>query len=135
MIASAKIARKLHGNNSKIIYIGPCIESKNEALDFNNDGKIDSVLTFQELRELFVEFKIDEKTLEYSEFDAPIGYKGSLFPIANGLLQAADISEDLLEGNVITAEGKSNILNATQQFYSDIETIKNISIFTFAKVV
>lgn len=124
MIASAKIARKLHGNNSKIIYIGPCIESKNEALDFNNDGKIDSVLTFQELRELFVEFKIDEKTLEYSEFDAPIGYKGSLFPIANGLLQAADISEDLLEGNVITAEGKSNILNATQQFYSDIETIK-----------
>jgi iron only hydrogenase large subunit-like protein len=124
MIASAKIARKLYGNDSKIIYIGPCIESKNEALDFNDDGKIDSVLTFQELRELFVEFKIDEKTLEYSELDAPIGYKGSLFPIANGLLQAADISEDLLEGNVITAEGKSNILNATQQFYSDIETIK-----------
>jgi len=124
MVASAKIARKLHGDDSKIIYIGPCIESKNEALEFNDDGKIDSVLTFQELRELFTEFKIDEKTLEYSEFDAPIGYKGSLFPIANGLLQAADISEDLLEGNVITTEGKSNILNATKQFHSDIETIK-----------
>ena len=47
-----------------------------------------------------------------------------MFPIANGLLQAAGISEDLLSGNVITAEGKFNVLNATKQFYQDIETIK-----------
>jgi Na+-translocating ferredoxin:NAD+ oxidoreductase RNF subunit RnfB len=124
MIASAKIAKNLYGNNSKIIYIGPCIESKNEALLFDEDSKIDSVLTFQELRELFTEFDIHESTLEFSEFDAPIGYKGSLFPISNGLLQAADISESLLDGSVITTEGKSNILNATKQFHSDIETIK-----------
>lgn len=124
MVATAKIARKLYGDDSKIIYIGPCIESKNEALENENNGRIDSVLTFQELRELFNEFNIDEKTLEYSEFDGPIGYKGSLFPIANGLLQAADISEDLLEGNVITTEGKLNILNATKQFRTGIETIK-----------
>ncbi|MBI9053756.1 MAG: 4Fe-4S dicluster domain-containing protein [Bacteroidales bacterium] len=124
MIATAKIAKNLYGNDSKIIYIGPCIESKNEALLFDEDSKIDSVLTFQELRELFTEFDIHESTLEFSEFDAPIGYKGSLFPISNGLLQAADISESLLDGNVITAEGKSNILNATKQFHSDIETIK-----------
>ncbi|MGC9375828.1 MAG: (Fe-S)-binding protein, partial [Bacteroidales bacterium] len=89
-----------------------------------DDGKINSVLTFIELRELFQEFKIHESTLEYSEFDPPIGYKGSLFPIANGLLQAANISEDLLEGNVITAEGKYNMLNATKQFKQEIDTIK-----------
>ncbi|MCG8412104.1 MAG: 4Fe-4S binding protein [Bacteroidales bacterium] len=124
MIATAKVVRKLYGDNSKVVYLGPCIESKNEALDLSENGKIDSVLTFQELRELFDEFKIAEKQLEYSDFDSPIGYKGSLFPIANGLLQAAGISEDLLSGNVITAEGKFNVLNATKQFYQDIETIK-----------
>ena len=124
MIATAKIARNLYGDDIKIIYIGPCIESKNEATLYDKDGKIDSVLTFQELRELFIEFDIHQTTLEFSEFDAPIGYKGSLFPISNGILQAADISEDLLEGLVITAEGKSNILNATKQFNSDIDTIK-----------
>jgi len=124
MVATAKIVRKLYGENIKAIYIGPCINSKEEANLFTDDGKIDSVLTFQELRELFKEFKIKESKLEFSEFDSPIGNKGSLFPIANGLLQAAGISEDLLKGKVITAEGKMNMLNATKQFHKDIETIK-----------
>lgn len=124
MIATAKIVRELYGEETKVIYIGPCIESKDESELFDDDGKIDSVLTFQELRELFTEFKIKESKLEFSEFDPPIGNKGSLFPIANGLLQAANISEDLLEGDVITAEGKMNLLNASKQFHNDIGIIK-----------
>ncbi|OFX83216.1 MAG: histidine kinase [Bacteroidetes bacterium GWF2_33_16] len=124
MIATAKIVRKIYGNDTKVIYVGPCIENKNEAMDFSDDGRIDAVLTFIELRELFNEFNIHESTLEYSEFDTPIGYKGSLFPISNGLLQSADISEDLLTGEVINAEGKSNMLNAVKQFFEDTETIK-----------
>jgi iron only hydrogenase large subunit-like protein len=124
MVATAKIVRKIYGNETKVIYVGPCIENKNEANDFSDDGRIDAVLTFIELRELFNEFNIHESTLEYSEFDTPIGYKGSLFPISNGLLQAADISEDLLTGVVINAEGKSNMLNAVKQFFEDTETIK-----------
>lgn len=124
MVATAKIVRKLYGNEIRVIYIGPCIDSKDEANLFDGDGKIDSVLTFHELRELFDEFKIKESKVEFAEFDPPIGYKGSLFPIANGLLQAANISEDLLEGEVITAEGKMNMLNATKQFHKDIDTIK-----------
>lgn len=124
MIATAKVVRSLYGKDIKVIYIGPCIDSKDEASLYDDDGKIDSVLTFHELRELFNEFKIKESKLEFSEFDSPIGYKGSLFPVANGLLQAADISEDLLDGVVITAEGKMNMLNATKQFHKEIETIK-----------
>jgi PAS domain-containing protein len=124
MIATAKIARKLYGEDIKITYIGPCIESKDEALLYSGDGRIDAVITFHELRKLFAEKNIHEGTVEFSEFDAPIGYKGSLFPISNGLLQAADISEDLLTGEVITAEGTSNCINATKQFSKDIETIK-----------
>ena len=113
MIATAKIVRKIYGNDTKVIYVGPCIENKNEAMDFSDDGRIDAVLTFIELRELFNEFNIHESTLEYSEFDTPIG-----------LLQSADISEDLLTGEVINAEGKSNMLNAVKQFFEDTETIK-----------
>lgn len=124
MVATAKIVRNLYGDDIKVVYIGPCIDSKDEANLYDGDGRIDSVLTFHELRKLFDEFKIAESKLEFSEFDAPIGYKGSLFPIANGLLQAADISEDLLTGNVISAEGKMNMLNATRQFTKDIDTIK-----------
>ncbi|HSH51492.1 MAG TPA: [Fe-Fe] hydrogenase large subunit C-terminal domain-containing protein, partial [Bacteroidales bacterium] len=57
MVATAKIARKLYGKDIQIVYIGPCIENKNEALLDKDDGKINSVLTFIELRELFEEFK------------------------------------------------------------------------------
>jgi iron only hydrogenase large subunit-like protein len=124
MIATAKVVRKKYGQSSKVVYIGPCIDSKDEAKLYNDDGKIDSVLTFVELRELFNEFHIQESKLEYSDFDPPIGYKGSLFPISNGLLQAAGISEDLLEGSVITTEGKYNMLNGTQQFEDNISQIK-----------
>ncbi|MGM0498432.1 MAG: [Fe-Fe] hydrogenase large subunit C-terminal domain-containing protein [Bacteroidota bacterium] len=124
MVATAKIVRKKYGSDAKVVYIGPCIDSKEEATLYNDDGKIDSVLTFVELRDLFKEFHIQESKLEYSDFDPPIGYKGSLFPISNGLLQAAGISEDLLEGKVITTEGKYNMLNGTQQFEDDIVQIK-----------
>jgi iron only hydrogenase large subunit-like protein len=124
MIVSAMIAREQYGKDIHLVYIGPCIDSKKEAGLYKGNRKIDSVLTFTELRELFKEFSIQESKLEYSDFDPPIGYKGSLFPISNGLLQAADISENLLTGTVITAEGKTNMLSSAAQFEQSIDQIR-----------
>jgi len=104
--------------------IGPCIAAKDEALRFEGDGKIDAVLTFVELRNLFIEFNIRESHLEFSEFDAPLGNKGSLYPISNGILQSVDISENLLSGNIITTEGRNNMLNAVKEFDSRIDLIR-----------
>ncbi|MFO8235659.1 MAG: [Fe-Fe] hydrogenase large subunit C-terminal domain-containing protein [Bacteroidales bacterium] len=124
MVATAMVVRKLYGENIHVVYIGPCLDSKDEANLYDGNRKIDSVLTFVELRELFREFNIQESRLEYSDFDSPIGYKGSLFPISNGILQAADISESLLQGTVTTAEGKKSMLNAARQFDQNIVQIK-----------
>ncbi|HNS30306.1 MAG TPA: [Fe-Fe] hydrogenase large subunit C-terminal domain-containing protein [Tenuifilaceae bacterium] len=124
MIATAKVIHKEYGEDTKVVYIGPCIQNKDEAKLYNGDGTVDSVLTFMELRELFDEFDIKESKLEYSEFDDPIGFKGSLLPIANGLLQAEGIDEDLLTGKVITTEGRNNALDAVRQFEGNAEVIK-----------
>ena len=124
MVSTAKVIHKEYGEDTKVVYIGPCIQNKEEAKLHEGDGKVDSVLTFLELRELFDEFDIKESKFEYSEFDEPIGYKGSLLPIANGLLQAVDISEDLLTGKIITTEGRDNILDAVNEFAGHAETIK-----------
>jgi iron only hydrogenase large subunit-like protein len=124
MVATAKVVRKKYGDDIKVVYIGPCIDSKDEAKRYEKDGKIDGVLTFVELRNLFEEYKVHESKLEYSDFDPPIGYKGSLFPISNGLLQAAGISEDLQKGTVITAEGKQNMINGLNQFEKHIDRIQ-----------
>ena len=117
MIAAAKMVHRKYGPDTKIVYIGPCIATKMEAIRYENtDGQVDSVLTFRELRELLSEFNIKENMSEFSDYDPPFGNKGSLYPISNGLLQSANISEDLMFGNVITVEGKENMLKAVREF-------------------
>ncbi|MCX6286110.1 MAG: 4Fe-4S binding protein [Bacteroidetes bacterium] len=124
MVAAAKVIHQCYGQDIKIVAIGPCIAAKDEALRFEGDGKIDSVLTFVELRQLFNEFNIRESHLEFSEFDAPLGNRGSLYPISNGILQAVDINEHLLSGNIITTEGRNNMLNAVKEFDTRIDLIR-----------
>jgi iron only hydrogenase large subunit-like protein len=124
-IATAMVVRKKYGEDINVVYLGPCIDSKDEVKHYNGAGKIDAVLTFVELRELFDEFNIQESKMEYSDFDPPIGYKGSLFPISNGLFQAAGISEDLLTGTVINGSGKVNSINAINQFEEGINQIRH----------
>jgi len=124
MIATAKVIRKKIGQDVKVVFIGPCIATKEEALQYDGDGKVDAVLTFTELRQLFNEFNIRESQVEFSEFDTPLGFKGSLYPLSNGILQAADLCEDLLEGSIITTEGRNNMLDAVKEFLSRIDMIK-----------
>ncbi len=124
-IATAKVVRKLYGKDLRVVYIGPVIASKKKEEKGSGDGKIDSVLTFSELRQLFKDFHIDEKQLEFSEFDSPAGAEGGLFPIAAGILQAGGISEDLLKGNVTTVEGELEMKEALREFQHSIETINS----------
>ncbi len=116
MIASAKVMHQKYGPDIRIVYIGPCIANKKEALRHQDESKIDAVLTFKELRELFKEFGITEGKHEVGDFDPPYGRKGSLYPISTGFLQAANISEELLTGTVYTAEGRSSMVKAVKEF-------------------
>ncbi len=52
--------------NAKVIFIGPCIAKKYEALTEEVAGYVDYVLTFEELAALFVAYDIDLPTLEQS---------------------------------------------------------------------
>lgn len=124
MVAAAKVVHKKYGEDVRVVFIGPCVEAKDEAKIYSGDGKIDAVLTFLELRELFTEFNITEKKVEFSDFDPPIGNLGSLYPISNGILQAAGIDEGLISGQVITAEGRNNMIEAVKQFEKHIDSIK-----------
>jgi iron only hydrogenase large subunit-like protein len=124
MVATAKVVHKKYGEDVRVVFIGPCVEAKDEAKIYSGDGKVDAVLTFLELRELFKEFNITEKKVEFSDFDPPIGNLGSLYPISNGILQAAGIDESLISGQVITAEGRNNMIEAVNQFEKHIDSIK-----------
>ncbi|MDF1570485.1 MAG: [Fe-Fe] hydrogenase large subunit C-terminal domain-containing protein [Bacteroidales bacterium] len=124
VVATARVVRQKYGNDMRVAYISPLIASKQEAVRLAEDEKIDAVLTFIELRELFSEYKIDEKNLEYSEFDNPIGYLGSLFPLSSGILEAAGIEQRVLSSKVITVEGDL-VFDSIREFEEDITTIKS----------
>ena len=122
--ATAVVIRQIEKEPSHLIYITPLIASKDEILKFEGDSRVDHAITFVELRDLFVEAGIHETDLEYSDFDTPLGYKGSFFPVVNGIIQAAGINEELHKTPVVSIEGES-ILKAIEEFEEDIGSIKS----------
>ncbi len=100
IVAMARILRKKFGENTKIVFIGPCIAKKVES------AEIDAALTFRELRQLFDSMNIKPTSVIPSEFDSPVGGKGAIFPVNRGMIQTADIDDNIVGGNVIVAEGQ-----------------------------
>jgi iron only hydrogenase large subunit-like protein len=123
MVAMARVIRNKHKDKLQIIYVGPNIASKDEILLYNDDAKIDCALTYPELRALFEEHSIDESTVDFSEFDAPLGFKGSLFPVRNGLIQAADIDENLLTAHVVCVDGMKDMVETIEEFENNVKVI------------
>jgi signal transduction histidine kinase/iron only hydrogenase large subunit-like protein len=118
MVAMARVVKQLHGEDTKVVFIGPCIAKKGEALDTELFGEVDEVLTFQELREILKEKEISFESVIPSEFDAPLAGKGTLFPLARGMTQSVEVYEDLMKGDIITADGREGFIEALKEFES-----------------
>ncbi len=117
MVAAARALKRLHGPETKIVFIGPCIAKKGEAArDFPTE--IDAVLTFVELRRMAHERDLSRHVIVPSDFDPPQAGSGALFPISHGLLQAAEIPEDLSACDVLVAEGRAGFVEAIKDFSS-----------------
>lgn len=129
MVATTKVVREKYGQDVRIVYIGPCIAAKDEAMRFEGDSRIDAVMTFEEIRDMFKEAGINENNVEYADFDPPIGGKGSLFPISRGMFQAVDINEDLLTGRLISTNGSENVIDALNEFEQFTSLKQHLDLF------
>lgn len=115
MVAMTRIVRKKYGDDSRVIFIGPCIAKKAES------DEIDEAITFSELRAWFREAGITPEKVEPTPFDPPRAGKGAVFPISRGLLQTAGMSEDLMHENVVVASGRVNFREAIKEFEASAE--------------
>jgi iron only hydrogenase large subunit-like protein/nitrogen-specific signal transduction histidine kinase len=130
MIATARALRAIYGQQLKIVFAGPCIAKKNEARDVSSTPEVDAVLTFQELRSLIAHLGVAADSVVPSRFDPPWAGYGSLFPLSRGLLQSAQITEDLLSEQVATATGAHGFIEALREFESeamDVELLELLS--------
>ncbi|HQH27954.1 MAG TPA: [Fe-Fe] hydrogenase large subunit C-terminal domain-containing protein, partial [Oligoflexia bacterium] len=116
MVALSRAVREIYGQNTAVVFIGPCIAKKVEARSTLLPGDIDAVITFRELREMLATRDIFPSAVQSSKFDPPHPSSGSLFPISRGLLQAAGIKEDLMAGQVVVTSGRSNFPEALREF-------------------
>ncbi|HEX2975316.1 MAG TPA: (Fe-S)-binding protein, partial [Bacteroidales bacterium] len=115
----------LYGADTAIVQMGPCIDAKDEAGQYDDGKLIESVLTFVELRQLFEEMKIQERLVKLSDFDPPFGNWGALYPLPAGIIQAGGIKRDMVSSSVITASGKEEVLAAIKDFEDYIDTIQH----------
>lgn len=130
MIVGTAMMRKIYGDDAKVVYIGPCIANKNELLKYSGALRPDSAITFIELRKLFEEHQISEGKVEYSDFDTPIGEKGALYPISEGLLESCSPDKSLLTRPIQTVESSSDVMEAVNTFEDNIEMLhKHLNLF------
>ncbi len=116
MVASARALHQKYGADLSVVFIGPCIAKKGEARSPAVANDVRAALTFGEIRNLFEEQQISPDNMQPSEFDEPRPGLGALFPISRGLLQAADIEEDLLTDQVVATAGRTNFVQAIREF-------------------
>jgi signal transduction histidine kinase/iron only hydrogenase large subunit-like protein len=109
MIAMGRYFKSNLGSDYKIVFIGPCIAKKQEYMDEEVQGAIDAVLTFTEIKRMFVSKGIDIADMEEANFDPPHANMGKSFPLAGGLLKTATIPGDILEEEIIAVEGKKKV--------------------------
>jgi iron only hydrogenase large subunit-like protein/uncharacterized Fe-S cluster-containing protein len=111
MLAHARhIRERLHDKGQiRVVFIGPCVAKKAEADRPEHEGLVDVAITFQELDEWLQQEAIDLSACEESDFDeAPLGFS-RLFPLEGGSIRTSGWSTDVLNANVISASGFSEL--------------------------
>ncbi len=115
MIALGRYIKSLVDPEMKVVFIGPCVAKKSEYKNTEVDDAVDAVLTFSELKEIFVDRNILFEELDEIDFDPPHAFMGKSYPLAGGLLKTAEISGDILEKEIIVVEGKKKVLELIEE--------------------
>ena len=123
MEAMATVVRKTAEAGAAVVFIGPCVAKKDEAV---RSPLVDEVLTFQELQELFETRGVDPDRQKARQFDPPRARLGRIYPVTGGLLRAAAIDDDLLESNVAVVEGSTRVTELLQSLRESVSAGRTV---------
>jgi iron only hydrogenase large subunit-like protein len=118
MIAHAKIIKDSVGADTDIVFVGPCVAKKDEALWDSYKGLIAEVLTFKELEQMLKTKGIDLKKCEESAFDKPSFYKAQYYPLPGGILKTLDADGENQPKKILCFDGEAGVKNALDNFES-----------------
>lgn len=128
MTAHGRMMKNRYGEETKIVFIGPCIAKKGERRRKENQGVIDAVLTFAELHELLSAAGIDPAGLEPGRFDREEAMSAHAFAVPGGLARSARLNTDLLAEDVITVDGFEECFAFLEKFDDVKESFRLIEL-------
>lgn len=111
LLSHAKIIKKVWGENTKIIFIGPCISKKSEA-DMHPE-LIEAALTFEDLSLWLKKAGIELNNIETTEKDRFEPFKAgnaSLYPVDGGMIDTLKTSHE--KTMFVSVSGVNNVKNA-----------------------
>lgn len=103
---------------SYIYFIGPCTAKKSEIKEKDTLNFVDAVWTFKELDEQFAIKEIKPERKNFSDFDGFFPKIGRSFSLSGGLLRTASIGTDILDTDILTLDGKDEVIN----FFDSLKT-------------
>ena len=115
MVAHAKYIRRKLGPNTKVVFLGPCTAKKAEAALYDGDGKVDCVITFDELHQWLEREGIVISSCEESDFDDQPRGAARLFPLEGGCVRTAGWSAEHLDAKMLAVSGYQRVINAFEE--------------------
>lgn len=97
MIAHGRLIKDIYGEDVKVVFLGPCIAKKEEAIgDERVRGAIDAILTFEEIVKWWRTEGIDIHQCEDLPMGNPSPKVNQLYPISGGVITSvlAGITDD-----------------------------------------
>jgi len=89
MVAHGRLIKSIYGDDVKVVFLGPCIAKKEEAIgDERVRGAIDAILTFEEITKWWKEEGIDIRKCEDQPMGNPDPRVNQLYPVSGGVIQS-----------------------------------------------
>ena len=103
----------------RVVFIGPCIAKKAEAMRPENLDAVDAVLTYEEMTEWFDEEGIKLINCEESRFDESPEGEARRYPLLGGSIKASAMDTDILSGDVVSASGFEEVRDIIESARAD----------------
>lgn len=94
MVAHGRLIKKLYGENTKVVFLGPCVAKKEEAEeDERTEGAIDAVIHFGELKEWMAAEHIVLSECDNKPMANPDPKINRLYPVSRGVIQSVMVAK------------------------------------------
>lgn len=111
MVAHGRYIKKVYGDDVKVVFLGPCIAKKQEAIgDERVFGAVDAILTFEELAIWLEEAGINIHDCEDRPMGNPDPKVNRLYPISGGVIQSVVAEEEADTYHKVYVDGLSNCM-------------------------